>query len=120
MITQQTHYKFIFLEGDFSDFHKVEIKKGIVSANELLKKGLSSGNFEFSLDNDNTILIKEEIINADQQERKITGTVVDQSGQPIPGVNISVENTKKGTLRNFLAFNFLNIISKFTGIPFNS
>jgi TonB-linked SusC/RagA family outer membrane protein len=45
-----------------------------------------------------SILVKKDIINGYQQERKINGTVVDQSGLPISGVNISIANTKKGTL----------------------
>ena len=38
LIMQQTDYKFIYQEGIFKDFPKVEVNKGIIKANELLKK----------------------------------------------------------------------------------
>ncbi|MEZ4810820.1 MAG: carboxypeptidase-like regulatory domain-containing protein, partial [Allomuricauda sp.] len=35
------------------------------------------------------------------QEKTITGTIVDQDGLPLPGVNIVVENTTNGTQTDF-------------------
>lgn len=35
------------------------------------------------------------------QEKTITGTVTDENGMPIPGVNVVVKNTTNGTLTNF-------------------
>lgn len=36
-----------------------------------------------------------------QQEIRITGTVVDDSGLPLPGVNVIIEGTSRGTQTNF-------------------
>lgn len=40
-------------------------------------------------------------VQAVQQARKITGTVVDQSGEPIIGANVMVKGTTNGTITDF-------------------
>ncbi len=41
------------------------------------------------------------IASAQSQEKTITGTIIDQSGIPLPGVNIIVEGTSNGTQSDF-------------------
>ena len=47
LIKEQTDYNFIYQEDIFKDQPKVELKKGIIQAGELLKKSLNP-NFSFS------------------------------------------------------------------------
>jgi TonB-linked SusC/RagA family outer membrane protein len=112
LIMQQTDYKFIYQEGIFKDFPKVEVNKGIIKANELLEKSLSNGNFVVSVGNDNTVVVKEKITNSKPQQYQIKGVVIDQSGQPLPGANILEKGTSNGTQTDFDGAFSLQLASK--------
>lgn len=97
LIMQQTNYKFIYQEGRFKDFPKVEVKKGIIKANDLLEKSLSFGNFEVAFGTDNTVVVQEKINTVKFQPHQIKGIVLDQSDQSLIGANILEKGTKNGT-----------------------
>ncbi|WP_299557305.1 TonB-dependent receptor [Seonamhaeicola sp.] len=105
LIMDQTDYKFIYQEGIFDDFPKVQVKKGTIKANRLLNKSLSSGNFNIVVTNDNTVLIKKKpgtlVPLKNKQEHEVSGTVTDQSGQPLPGANILEKGTTNGVQTDF-------------------
>ena len=89
IIKEQTDYRFIYESGMFDNFPKVNLKKGIVKANKLLKMSFLKGPFNFSFSNENTIVITENPSHL--QQITITGKVVDSSdGLSIPGVAIYV------------------------------
>jgi protocatechuate 3,4-dioxygenase beta subunit len=46
----------------------------------------------------NKELKKENSVSSDFQQKKISGTVVDENGTPLPGVNVKVEGTVIGTI----------------------
>lgn len=105
IIMNQTDYKFIYQEGIFSNFPKVELKKGRIKANDLLKRSLSAGNFNFEFNANNTIVIKTavrpEIKPVVQQDRQITGTVKDEDGLPMVGTTIIIEGKSRGVVVDF-------------------
>ncbi|WP_242156309.1 TonB-dependent receptor [Aestuariivivens sediminis] len=103
LIMDQTDYKFIYQEGIFKDFPKVQVKKGVISTNKLLRRSLTSGNFEISISENNTVLVKLKEVNKTEvkQERVLNGKVTDTSGVPLPGANIQVKDTSSGTTTNF-------------------
>ncbi|MFI1744263.1 SusC/RagA family TonB-linked outer membrane protein [Thalassobellus sediminis] len=98
LLRNQTDYTFIYQEDLFKDAPKVQIKKGSINANELLKESLSTGNFNFNLTENNKI-----VITKTKQERKITGTVTDGGDfeDPLPGVTILVKGTTNGVATDF-------------------
>ena len=106
LIKEQTDYKFIYQKGIFKDFPKVRVKKGTISANKLLQKSLSSGNLSVILSKDDkTVLVKEkekipEIISKPQGVQ-ISGNVLDNNGQPLPGANVLEKGTTNGTQTDF-------------------
>ena len=104
LFRQQTEYTFIYQEDLFKNAPKVQIKKGTIRANKLLKETLSSAidyDFDFT-DNNEIIITKAKFIEEDvQQKTQITGTVTDSYGQPLPGVNVLVKGTSIGTQTDF-------------------
>ena len=100
IIKAQTPYRFIYRSDLFKNFPKVAVKKGTVEANTLLERSLSSGNFNFELRDDNSIIIIDKSSDYIQQQI-ISGKVTDKSGAPLPGVNVIVKGTKKGTATDF-------------------
>ncbi|MCK0130842.1 TonB-dependent receptor [Flavobacteriaceae bacterium F08102] len=108
MIKEQTNYTFIYRANLFEGYPKVSLKRGTIRANKLLEKTLSQGNFICDFSADKTILIKgkptvpveiPEVIEVLQQS--IKGTVVDERGEPLPGVNVIVKGSKIGTSTDF-------------------
>ena len=103
LIMNQTDYNFFFEKGIFKDFPKVQIKKGIIKTNKLLKRSLSQGNLDIEVEEDNIIIIKEKSLTIikEKQQFQVSGTITDQSGQPLPGANIVEKGTANGTQSDF-------------------
>src|SRR5690606_2416743 len=101
-------YKFFYEEGIFKDFPKIQVQKGRISTNMLLKRSLANGNFNIEVTVNNAILIKEESPNSilESQPNKeiqviISGTIIDENNQPLPGANILEKGTTNGTQADF-------------------
>lgn len=101
LIKEQTDYKFIYQDGIFKNYPKIDVKKGVVKTNELLERSLSSGNFNVILSSDNTILVKEKPVLEIKQQSQISGIVTDESGIPLPGASIIEKGTSNGTQTDF-------------------
>ncbi|WP_228547258.1 SusC/RagA family TonB-linked outer membrane protein [Nonlabens antarcticus] len=104
LIMEQTDYRFVYQEGIFNAFAKVNLKKGTVKANDLLNASLKGGNFSVSLSDKNTIIIKSspyKYVDLKMPEKIITGIVKDPSGMPLAGVSVTVEGTNLGAVTNF-------------------
>tara|TARA_R110002096_G_scaffold334375_1_gene528162 strand:- start:7165 stop:10557 length:3393 start_codon:yes stop_codon:yes gene_type:complete len=111
LIKEQTDYKFIYQDGIFKNFPKIEVKKGVVKANELLQRSLSSGNFYVILSSDNTILVKEKTLIEIKQQSQISGIVTDESGMPLAGASIIEKGSSNGAQSDFDGQFSLNIFS---------
>ena len=98
LIMEQTDYKFIYQEGIFNNLPKVQIKKGIVTANDLLERSLSQGRFNVTVTKNNTVVIQK-IIKAVKLE--VSGIVTDNYGEPLPGASILEKGTTNGTESDF-------------------
>ncbi len=104
LIMNQTDYKFIYQEGIFDNYPKVEVKKGSILANKLLKRSLSSGHFNVKVTDNNTVLIEQSVEKAniiEQVQEEVSGIVIDQNGQPLPGANVIEKGTSNGTQTDF-------------------
>ncbi|MEN3323198.1 TonB-dependent receptor [Mariniflexile soesokkakense] len=109
IISDQTDYKFIYQVDLFKNLPKVQLKKGIIEANTLLQQSVSSADVLFEITNKNNIVIKKKtpdtffsiLENKKTQNLQISGTVKDENGQPLPGVNILIKGTSNGTQTDF-------------------
>ncbi len=103
LIMTQTDYKFFYEKGMFKNFPKVKLKKGFIKTNKLLKRSLSQGDLDIEVTSNNGILIRENplIVTEIEQQHKVSGKVIDESGQPLPGANITEKSTSNGTQTDF-------------------
>ncbi|MCF6241384.1 MAG: SusC/RagA family TonB-linked outer membrane protein [Bacteroidales bacterium] len=99
LIKEQTDYTFIYKSDLFENAPKVFLKKGVISAEKLLKKSLSFGKFSCVLSDDGVILLKkEDNLKPNPQQIIITGIVTNKDGEALPGVNIVEKGTNNGVV----------------------
>ncbi|MCK0135998.1 SusC/RagA family TonB-linked outer membrane protein [Arenibacter sp. S6351L] len=115
LIMDQTEYRFFYEEGIFRDYPKVQVQKGRINTNTLLKQSLAYGNLSIEVTSNNTILISEKSANGKrlgQQDKviqfNISGTVTDEDNTPLPGVNILIMGTNVGVVTDFDGFFSIN------------
>ncbi|WP_227021056.1 SusC/RagA family TonB-linked outer membrane protein [Arenibacter algicola] len=108
LIMEQTEYKFFYEEGIFRDFPKVEVKKGRISTNTLLKQSLSNRDLNIEITKNNVILINEKSSNSllggqpdNEIQIIISGAITDENGTPLPGANIIEKGTTNGSQADF-------------------
>ena len=101
LIMDQTDYKFFYEKGIFKDLPTVELKKGVIKTNALLKKSLVQGNLDISVTANNAVIIQETKPVKSFQGILISGIVLDHNDVPLPGANILEKGTSNGTQTDF-------------------
>ena len=102
IIKKQTELNFVYPKGIFKDTPKIQLKKGGIEASILINKVLEKSNFNFRLSENNTIIINEvKVEKVDVQDFMISGTIIDNNGQPLPGANILERGTSNGAQSDF-------------------
>ncbi len=102
MIDKQTDYSFVYQSDMFKNFPSIEIKKGVIRTNKLLKQILSTEKFNVVVGINNTIVIKEKILESKtEQGIQVSGIVTDTNNQPLPGANILEKGTSNGAQTDF-------------------
>ncbi|WP_339918199.1 SusC/RagA family TonB-linked outer membrane protein [Yeosuana marina] len=94
IIQQQTDYTFLYQKGIFNDLPMVKLKKGKIRLDTLINKSITGAKFNVILSGNNTIIIQGK---DKQQQMKVTGTITDETGLPVPGVTVLIKGTTKGT-----------------------
>ena len=102
MIDRQTEYSFVYRPDLLSDLPTVQLKKGTIKVNELLKISLAAGSFDIVINKNDTIFIKERpLTKLPPPQKSINGKITDANGQPLPGTNILEKGTTNGTQTDF-------------------
>ncbi|PIF05806.1 MAG: SusC/RagA family TonB-linked outer membrane protein [Draconibacterium sp.] len=103
LIKSNSDYRFIYPKRMFKDTPEIQLKKGEISVLDLLEMSLANSNFTFEVSENNYIIVKKGKAPPvkQQQQRQVNGTVVDESGAPIPGVNILEKGTNNGVSTDF-------------------
>lgn len=107
IIQDQTKYRFLYPADLFTNAPKVQLKKGEIGVDELLKQSLSHSAVEFELSQKNRIVIRERNLNDEpaeviqQQQFEVSGVVYDEDGGPLPGASIVEMGTLNGTQTDF-------------------
>lgn len=89
----KTGYTFVHKQNDISN--KVKITETFTNAtlDEVLKKVLSAHGYDYSIEG-KVIIIKKKVKKAEPKQEIITvkGRVVDEKGNPLPGVSVVINN----------------------------
>ena len=89
-IEKNTPYKFVYNNNLFPAGDKVDIDATNLTVAEILTRILQNSGFTFRLLGDNMIVVTKE--NPTVQAKRIMGVVVDENGNPLPGVTIRFKN----------------------------
>jgi hypothetical protein len=105
IIKNQSNYRFLYPEDLFKDAPKVKLKKAVIEISKLLEQSFKDNNIKYRLSENNIIEIEEiktpTKLNNEQQQIQVSGAVVDQNNQPLPGANIIEKGTTNGTQTDF-------------------
>ncbi|WP_136465328.1 SusC/RagA family TonB-linked outer membrane protein [Flagellimonas onchidii] len=107
-IESLSEFKFLFKRREIDVDRTVSIKVRKQRIGAVLKKMFSEGKIDYKVFDKQIILIPSSKTNniaapikIEQQQNVITGTVVDGSGAPLPGVNVVEKGTRNGTSTDF-------------------
>lgn len=101
MIEKQTDYHFFYNEVETNVSQNVSVSVENVSLQITLEKLLKGTGIKYKIEDDNIILYKEEA-NTSNKSKTIKGTVVDNLGMGVPGVNVfQSSNTTSGVITDF-------------------
>lgn len=95
LIEKQSEFLFFYVDADVKDI-KVRVNARNKQIRNVLGQALSGTDLTYSINDRNINIIRKEYDRA-QQARTITGTVTDETGNPIIGANVVVKGTTLGT-----------------------
>jgi len=104
-ITEQSEFKFIYNNDEVNDKQKVTFTKQGVHVEEILDELLPTYNLDYKVIDRQVVVFPREDIRAEatpavaaQQQKTISGRVIDQEGLPLPGVSVVVQGTTIGVV----------------------
>jgi len=103
LIRKQAGCKFVYSDKLIMNAPEVSLKKGVIIVKDLLEKGLSPINCTYEFTNETVVVkrrIKQENLNV-QQKITVKGIVKNKEGTPLPGVNVIIVGTNRGTETDF-------------------
>ena len=107
LIKKQTGSTFLYDYEMFKGAPAIRLQKGRIRTGDLLDKIKGTGDFRYAYTEDKTVIFsraKKKMPAAvtettpDAQQLRVSGTITDPNGMPLPGVNIIVKDAKRGTM----------------------
>ena len=103
-VEKETGFIFVFDNNLVNTKQSVSFESNHSDIHETLNAVLKQTNVEYTII-DNKVILKPKSTNAipeiTQSARKITGTITDEAGEPLIGVNIMVKGQTTGTISDF-------------------
>lgn len=94
-IEQQTGYMFVYKSSDIASAGKVSLTEESQQVSDVLNRCLANTGLTYTF-NDNLIVIQKEA--SQQPAPRLTGTVTDAKGTPLPGVTVVIKGTALGVV----------------------
>ena len=105
VIEKQSEFYFIFNQKQIDVNRKVDIKVENELITDVLPELFSGTNVHYAVIDRKILLTNERMdspmsdkLLATEQQQRITGTVTDSKGEPLPGVNVVIKGTTNGTV----------------------
>lgn len=121
-IEEQTQYKFLYRDDELEG---LQVNMNVVNfpLDQVLNQSLEGSDFDYRILENNLIVITS---HENLQQQRITGTVTDRSGNPLPGVSVVAKGTTTGTVTDadgkfsldrpaeakILTFSFVGMVSQ--------
>jgi TonB-linked SusC/RagA family outer membrane protein len=97
-LRQQTGYHFLYKMQMLDETRKVSLSVNNEPLAQVLEKCFADQPVTYTI-NQNTVVLRKRItVNDQAQAVKITGTVTDEKGLPLPGVSVKVKGTTSGII----------------------
>lgn len=106
-IENKSEFRFFYQREQVDVERKIDLNVEKETVEKILEKLFAGQDVLFDVRQDNLILIKTRIAQAQanrgsfgtsQQQKTLSGTVTDQTGQPLPGVTVVVKGTMQGVV----------------------
>lgn len=99
-IEKQTHYRFLYNDQLRGIKRKVSIHVENAGIREALDNLFAQTELTYRFMANDLIVINEDVVARQAEEKKISGKVTDQNGSPLSGVTVTVKGTAKATSTN--------------------
>lgn len=104
VIESQTEYRFIYESNKLDLDKKINLNVTEQQVEKILDKIFEKNEINYSITENNLILIKpieDSVRNVlAGQQKDVKGKIVDETGEPLPGVTVVVKGTTQGTVSN--------------------
>ncbi|MEH6659139.1 TonB-dependent receptor [Leeuwenhoekiella marinoflava] len=111
-IESKSNYKFLFNRKDVNLEQKVTVLVNDKPINHVLEKMFRNSTIDYEVLNNQIILkkaVSDNLQSEKQNQYKISGKILDPTGQPLPGANIIEKGTKTGATSEFDGSFTLNV-----------
>ena len=95
-IEQKANCRFFYSDNQLPENTLINLKEKDIPLNDLLKNLFAGTRLNYKMLDNRVIIISRSL--AEAQLKKVSGTVKDESGQPMAGVSIQIKGTNKGTI----------------------
>jgi TonB-linked SusC/RagA family outer membrane protein len=97
-IEEQSEFTIFYKSDDVAIIPAVNLDVRNKSVTEALNSALKNTGLSYSIQDKVIVILSEERLRQQQEERLLSGIVKDALGDPIPGVTVSVKGTTTGTI----------------------
>ena len=97
-IERQTEFYFLFNEKLIDTNRKVSVSVKDQKIDKILDDLFAGTDVTYTITDRKIILAPSFLTNRAQQQKTVSGTVTDEKGEPVPGVNVVIKGTTKGTI----------------------
>lgn len=100
MIEDNSDYRFVFNSANIDVERKTDINISSKNIEEVLNLLFEGTNVKYRSFNNNYVLYNDEgnSTSFSQQQKSVSGKIVDSTGEPLPGVTIVITGTTSGTI----------------------
>ena len=103
-LKKQSGYGFFYEKNDLDENFRVSLNLGKANLKEALRKVLAETQLDFKLKGEVIVIFKKEKRDSKratvpmQENKPVKGKVVDETGEPLVGVNVYIKGTSKGIM----------------------